>query len=448
MPPTLLALLLILALLGLGAASAFFSAAETALFALRGPQIDTLRRARRDDQELIAGFLARPRRLLAVLLVGDTLANLPLCLLCLLLLGEQAPRWLHADVPRWAAAPVLFAVVVGVCDLVPKLLALKRPEPFAAFAVGVLRRLRPVLVPVGEAVDRWGERLADLITPRPWRDGTPLTAEELETLAELACESGTLRGAEGLIVSELLKIGDKTAKDCMTPRVDAFALPDDLSEAEAAARIRHAGRRLVLVYGDTPDDVLGVLDAMEFLSPSSAPAAGNYVERLLPPSFVPETMSALSLLRAFLTRRQSLAVVVDEYGNYEGIVTATDMIEEILGEALPGGEEEPQVEENADGSLLVGGQARLDELGERLGVPLEREGLDTLGGLIANQLGHVPRAGASLALPGGWRAVVRRSTRRRVELVLLEQNREENREDGGWRMEDGSRADNSSDASP
>jgi putative hemolysin len=412
-----LTLFLLASIVCLGVASAFFSAAETALFSLRGPQIEAVKASRPRDGALIAEFLARPRRLLGMLLVADVLVTLPLCLLCLLLFEGQVPAVFSRELPRWAAAPVLFAIVIGACDLIPKLLALKRPEPIARQAVGVLRWLSPALVPVGDALVRVVEWLADMLTPRRWSGANQATAEELEMLAELASEAGTLRGSEGPIIGELIKLGEKTAKDCMTPRVDAFALPDDLTSDEVATRLRSGRHRFVPIYAETPDDILGVLDARGFLL---NPNGADYLERLLPPSFVPETMAAIQLLRSFLTHRQGMAVVVDEYGGYEGIVTPADLAEEILADAMPGGAEGPTVEHQADGTLLASGQARLDDLAEFLGVPLETDGLDTLGGLIINRLGYIPKAGTTLDLGDGLQLTIQRATRRRVESVIIE----------------------------
>ncbi len=412
-----LTLFLLASIVCLGVASAFFSAAETALFSLRGPQIEAVKASRPRDGALIAEFLARPRRLLGMLLVADVVVTLPLCLLCLLLLEGQIPAVFSRELPRWAAAPLLFAIVIGACDLIPKLLALKRPEPIARQAVGVLRWLSPALAPVGDALVRVVERMADLLTPRRWSGANQATPEELEMLAELASEAGTLRGSEGPIIGELIKLGQKTAKDCMTPRVDAFALSDDLRGDEVETRLLAGRHRFVPVYAETPDDILGVLDARDYLL---NPGRGDYLERLLPPSFVPETMAAIQLLRSFLTHRQGMAVVVDEYGGYEGIVTPADLAEEILADAMPGGAEGPTVEHQTDGTLLASGQTRLDDLAEFLGVPLETDGLDTLGGLVINRLGYIPKAGTTLDLADGLRLTVQRATRRRVESVVIE----------------------------
>ena len=99
------------------------------------------------------------------------------------------------------------------------------------------------------------------------------------------------------MIQEIIKLGDKTAKDCMTPRVDTFAVPDDLTNEEAIARFRQRRHRRVPVYADTPDQIVGILDVKHFLLDPSR----HYTETLIPPSFVPETMKAMDLLRSFLS---------------------------------------------------------------------------------------------------------------------------------------------------
>src|SRR5207245_11090381 len=130
--------------------------------------------------------------------------------------------------------------------------------------------------------------------------------EESETLSEIRAAEGTLTEAEGQMIQEIIKMGDKTAKDCMTPRVETFALADDLTNEQAIAQLKERRFRRVPVYADTPDNIVGIIDVKLFLLDSSE----HYTESLLAPSFVPETMPALDLLKLFLTHPQSLAIVV------------------------------------------------------------------------------------------------------------------------------------------
>ncbi len=144
------------------------------------------------------------------------------------------------------------------------------------------------------------------------------------------------------------------------------------------------------VYGETPDDMLGTLEVIRFLlNPGE-----HYTEQLNPPSFVPETMKALDLLKSFINHPQDMAIIVDEFGGIEGVVTLNDIIEEIISDAVPSGEQELYIEPVGEGRVIAGGRTRLDDLAE-LGFHFEAEGVDTIGGLIFNRTGSMPRAGTS-----------------------------------------------------
>jgi putative hemolysin len=217
------------------------------------------------------------------------------------------------------------------------------------------------------------------------------------------------------MIQEIIKLGDKTVKDCMTPRVDAFTIPDSLTNEEVIRLIRIKRHGRVPVYGESPDEILGVLDAKNFLLDHDE----HYTELLEVPSFVPETMRAPDLLRAFLTHTQRIAIVVDEFGGTEGVVTFNDIVEEVIGDAVPRGEEELYIEEVSRGKWLASGSARLDDLSELLGIDLQREGLDTIGGLIFNQLGYLPKPGAIVEIPP-LHFEIRRSSRKRILEVVVE----------------------------
>jgi CBS domain containing-hemolysin-like protein len=269
---------------------------------------------------------------------------------------------------------------------------------------------------VGRTLESVSTAIIDLFTPLNLRTRARLSDEELETLVEMGEEEGTLHEAEGEMIQEIIKMGDKTAKDCMTPRVDAFALADDLTNEDAISQLKEKRYRRVPVYADTPDNIVGIVDVKLFLFDPSE----HYTENLLAPSFVPETMRALDLLKLFLTHPQSLAIVVDEFGGTEGIITMSDIVEEILSDAAPaGGDVDLYIEPLENGKFLVSGHARLDDLQEHLGFELEADGIDTIGGLVFNRLGYLPQAGARIELTR-LTVIVRRSSRKRIKELLLE----------------------------
>ncbi len=393
-------------------ASALFSGLETALFALKPHQLQRLETNNKSLAEFVRFFRENPRRVLNLLLLGDGLINTPLVVLCLFLLWRNP---FAAQIPQATAGIAIFATVVLVCDLIPKVLALSAPYRISAMGAIALKMSLPVLDRVGHSLEAISTAIVDLVTPSHLQIRTKLSDAELETLVEMGEEEGTLHEAEAEMIQEIIKLGDKTAKDCMTPRVDTFMMPDDLTKDEALSQLKARRHRRVPVYVDTPDQILGILDVKMYLLETP----DHYTESLIAPSFVPETMRALDLLKLFLSHAQGLAIVVDEFGGTEGIITLDDIVEEILSDAVPLGDVDLYIEPLDTGKFLVSGNARLDDLREHLGFDLDADGIDTIGGYVFNRLGYLPASGTQLELPR-LAITVRRSGRKRIEELLLE----------------------------
>jgi putative hemolysin len=392
--------------------SALFSGVETALFSLRPHQLRRLETNHTSLTKFVQLFRENPRRVLNVLLLADGLVNVLLVVLCLFFLWESP---LAGRIPQWAAALVIFAIVVLLCDLIPKLLALSVPYRLTTIGAFALQISMPLLDRLGRGLESVSARLVDFFTPSRLHPHSRLSDEELRTLLEMSEEEGGLYEGEAEIIQEIIKLGDKTAKDCMTPRVDCFMLPDDLTNDEAIARLKKNRYRRVPVYADTPDQILGIIDVKLFLLDPSE----HYTERLIAPSFVSETMGALELLKLFLTRPQGMGVVVDEFGGTEGIITMEDIVEEILSDVVPRDDVALYIEPLGNGRFLVSGDARLDDLSEYLGFQIDAEGIDTIGGFVFTRLGYLPPSGTRLEIPG-LTITVRRAARKRIEEILLE----------------------------
>jgi CBS domain containing-hemolysin-like protein len=392
--------------------SALFSGLETALFSLKPHQLRRLEAHHVGLTKFIQLFRENPRRVLNVLLLGGGLINVLLVVLCLFFLWEGP---LGGRIPQWVAGILIFAIVVLLCDLIPKLLALSAPYRLSAIGAFTLQVSMPLLERVGHALETVSTRVANLFTPLHLPTRPRLSDAEFGMLVEIGQEEGALHEGEAEMIQEIIKLGDKTAKDCMTPRVDSFALPDDLTNKETIARLKRKRYRRVPVYAATPDQIVGIIDVKMFLMDPS----DHYTEKLIAPSFVPETMRALELLKLFLTHPQGMAVVVDEFGGTEGIITMSDIVEEILSDAIPRGDVDLYIEPLEDGKFLVSGNARLDDVSEHLGFQIEAEGIDTIGGFVFTRLGYLPASGTKLEIP---RLVitVRRAGRKRIDEVLLE----------------------------
>ena len=404
-----LALVAVAGLIILAVLSAFISGIETALFSIREWR---LHRWRKQDPKRVEQFerlMKNPREVLSVILLVDTIVNILLIILTVAIVTS-----ITIPVHYWVKTLFLFALIVVACDLVPKMLALRDPFRFARQAIMLLRFLLPVFGPLSRLTQRASEVIASFFLPTKLERAEQFNDEELIALVELSAEQGQLRADEQEMIEAIIKLGNKSVKDCMTPRVDAFFISDSMTNEDVIQRLRIKRRGRVPVFGDSPDEILGILDVKAFLADPSE----HYAEKVDVPSFVPETMRALDLLRAFLKHPQRLAIVIDEFGGTEGVVTMSDILDEILADVAPRGDEELYLEELGNGAWLACGSVRLEDLEEALHLDFNTEEFDTLNGLIFNRLGYVPRSGEKVQVPP-LDLEVRQSTRRRVVEVKL-----------------------------
>jgi len=323
-----------------------------------------------------------------------------------------------AQLPAWACIAALVGAAV-LMEVIPPVIAARRPrvwEPLLWRVGGVLLRL------FGGPFDRMQPVFGALATRLfPWsaRARPPLDTAEAETLVWIREEQGEFTTSEAEVLCEVLQLSRQTVRQYMTPRMDVIFAEDVMSNDQVRELLLKRQLLRVPVIGETPDEVVGLLDARTF---GRLPEGMHFTEALLPPSFVPETMEASELLGSFLRHRQPLAVVLDEFGGVEGVVTLDDFIEEILRAAAPRVEADLYIEQTGEGRLMASGSARLEDLSEYLGFDARMEGVETIGGYIINSLGKLPYQGASVRL-GSWKVTVRSMMQRRVREVMLRQIR-------------------------
>jgi CBS domain containing-hemolysin-like protein len=405
------AVLIALAIL-LGGASASFAAVETSIFSMSDHQRRRLRSENPARASRVQELFDRPDAAGNALMLGEALCMLPLIVI---LLHLQSSLGFGNALPGWIVGAILFGGVIILCDLLPKVIALTAPIRVSLAGADMACTLVHVLSPACDWFENTCERVVEILFSRGITQIPYLTDEELETLVEIGRDEGTLNPTESRIIREILRLEGKSAKHCMTPRVDAFFINDDLSNEDAQQLVRSRRLRRVPVRGPRIDDIEGILDVREFLLKPTA----HYTERLQAPSFVPESMVVLDLLRAFLNHRQHLALLLDEFGGVQGVVTLSDIIEELLGEEGPDPKSELYIERLGPSRILAAGSARLDDIGEALGCSFEKDDIESIGGLVIDQLGALPRAGAEVTI-GDWRIHVRRATRKRIKEVLIE----------------------------
>ncbi len=231
--------------------------------------------------------------------------------------------------------------------------------------------------------------------------GEEVDDHEIQAFIGAGEEAGILEREDAELITSIVELSDTVAREIMTPRTDVVAVEIGASFEEVRQRFAESMFSRLPVYRDSLDHIEGVLHVKDVLRESAADSprsAGELAREVL---LVPETKLVRELLREFQSRRQQLAVVVDEYGGTSGIVTLEDVLEEIVGEIEDEHQQErPEVEEEGEGCYLVSGAAHVEKLEELFGIATEEAGYDSVAGLVLERLGGLPRPGQKVSWQG------------------------------------------------
>jgi CBS domain containing-hemolysin-like protein len=388
-------------------ASFFFALAESSLFTLGKWRARQLAGSPKGD--IVLRLLAKPEELLATIVLGNTIANAGIVGLALWPALEG--KWPL----MWTFLGVLVFVLAG-CEVLPKTLAVRAPELWALRVARAMRLLQSTTGWFQDAVRRLNEWLLHVFLPKSFQPRTVLTDEEYQELLELAFQQGTLAKSEKEIILQIINLDRETAKDVMKPRAQMAAISDDLTVEEMIAAARKFKRRRLPIYDETPDTIVGILNTRALLLDPHMDLA----EAIEFPSFVPETMNLLQLLKSLQRQQRGLAIAVDEFGGTAGVVTIEDILEEVVGELRH--EQEPAhfiMEKLGEGRWRVSGTMRLDDFRREYPALGEVPGVDTMGGLLVSLLEVVPSPGQS-AFFRGLQLIAQVTDERRVKELLVE----------------------------
>lgn len=304
--------------------------------------------------------------------------------------------------------------------------AAQRLYPF----IRVVERLLAPIAALGGAIDAMLNRV---LPPPTDHDGErEATAEQFRQV--VAAEAEVTMEEERLLTG-VFRLGETEVHELMVPRVDIVAIDRDTPWSEVVDRVRSSEHARIPVYGSSIDDVVGILFAKDLLGSIVADEVpDDWTSVVRPPVFIPGAKKADEQLRDFQSSGMHIAIVADEFGGTAGLITIEDVLEEIVGDIRDEyDEEEPPIEREGDDRFWVSARVTLDELSEILGADLHHDDVSTLGGLVYETLGRVPRNGEQFTL-AGFRVVVERVVRRRVQRVYFE--RLTPSEPTEWRGED------------
>jgi putative hemolysin len=315
-------------------------------------------------------------------------------------------------------ATTYFSLVVG--ELVPKQLALRAAEPIAIFASRPMALVATATAPFVWLLDRSSALLLRLF--RVNQSGEPeVTAEELHMIFAEATRSGVIEEDERAIMAGIMRLADRPVRELMTPRTELDWIDRRASEAELRARIKDSPHSLLPVADGSPDRIVGVLKVKEVLAALLDGRKVNIGRLMKKALIIPDQLDAMDALRILQQSNVSMAMVHDEYGHLEGVVTPADLLSAIVGNFvshLDAGDA-PMVVERADGSLLIAGALPADALADRLGLELpdDRE-YATTAGFVLSVLKKLPVEGESFTVEG-WRFEVVDMDGRKIDKLLV-----------------------------
>ena len=310
-------------------------------------------------------------------------------------------------------------VLVGASEALARSYGSVAGEGLVGRLLPFIQLVEALLAPVA-SLGGWLDGVLHRLLPAPPHDEEyrEATAEQFRQV--VAAEAEVTKDQE-ILLTGVFRLGETEVHELMVPRVDIVAIDRDTPWSEVVDRSRSSEHARLPVYGESIDDIIGVLFAKDLLPAIVANEVPDDWTRMLRPAvFIPGTKKADEQLRDFQASGTHIAIVADEFGGTAGLITIEDVLEEIVGDIRDEyDEEEPSIEREGDERYWVEARLTLDELSELVGADLRHDDVSTVGGLVYELLGRVPRAGEELTI-GGFRVVVERVVRRRVQRVYFE----------------------------
>ncbi len=389
--------------------SAFFSAIQASMDELNRPRLKGLAFGGNMQAEKAYALMEQQERLHPVILLGGRLA---------MILAVSFSAALLVNVSGGSVLVLSMAGLVTaiylISEAVPKALGKDAPEKLIMRFASVLKVLMTVLAPLYWLHRLWRLLIGKVTKPQ---EEPPLIEEELITMVDEAQSEGDMDEHEGELIRSAIEFTDLDARDILTPRVDVVGLSTESTLEEAANTFLEYGYSRLPVYRETMDDIVGILHEKDFYLGTHEGKTSMEV-MMKPALYAPATLKITKLLQLLQSSKNHMAVILDEFGGTEGIVTLEDVLEELVGEIYDEHDDVTEaVQRQEDGSLLVDGGADLKEILELIHIHKEYAA-DTVGGWVAEEMGQIPKVGEGFEL-SGIKVQATRVWKRRVMQVRI-----------------------------
>lgn len=395
--------------------SGFFSGSETSMMAINRYRLRHLARIGHRGARAVSSLLDRPERLIGLILLGNNFVNI-LASSIATIIGMR----LFGDAGIAIATGVLTFIVLIFAEVTPKTIAALNPQRFAFPASFLLIPLLKILYPLVQLINWFTNGVLYIlginITPE---QNDHLSREELRTVVKEA--GGLIPQKHQAMLTSILDLEQVTVEDIMIPRNEIIGIDIEDSWEEILNQIALSQHTRLPVFRDNTEHLLGILhmrDAIHLHAPESDDKSA-LTKLLREPLFVPEQTSLNEQLLRFQRLKRRMGMVVDEYGDIEGLITLEDLLEEIVGEFTTDASDTiPEVQPREDGSYQVEGSANLRELEKNMGWELPQDGPKTLNGLILEHLEDIPEPGTSVMV-NGYPLEVTKASEHLVRQVII-----------------------------
>lgn len=389
--------------------SAFFSGSETALLSLNKLRIKKLAKEGNENAIIVEELIKDPETLLTTILIGNNLVNIATASIATAI----AISFFGNKGIGIATGIVTFMILI-FGEIMPKSISAENAERISLIIAKPIRFFVKLFKPVAYLIN-----LVIPLTKRGKKHRILVTEDEIRLLVEMGEKEGVIEKEEKEMIKGVFEVGDMVAKEVMIPRVDMVCIEVNSSIDEALKLIRETGFSRIPVYEENRDNIVGILYAKDLIRHIDKKVKFKIRDIMRPPFFIPETKSLRELLREMQKRKLHMAIVVDEYGGTAGLVTLEDIIEEIVGEIMDEiDEEEKIIKKVAENEWLVNARARIEEVNEALGLEIPEEEFETIGGLVFNKLGKIPRVGDHIEI-NGTKIIVEKMRDKRIRKVRI-----------------------------
>ena len=411
--------------LGLLALSAFFSSSETAMMAVNKIRIRNLADAGLSSAQTLMKVLDNQPKMLSAILIGNNIVNISASSLSTIVVTRA-----FGDMYVGVGTGILTLLVLIFGEITPKTSATLYSETMALRFAKPIYMIMQVLTPVIFIVDKLSQGVLRLLHVDPNKKQDAITEDELRTIVEVSHEEGVIESDEKKMIYNVFDFGDSVAKDIMVPRIDMTFIDVNATFSEVIEVFREVKYTRYPVYEETTDNVIGIINIKDLLLTENQKkfCIRDYLRE---PLYTYEFKKTAELMVELRKTQNNIAIVLDEYGATAGLITLEDMLEEIVGEIRDeyDQDEEDEVREISPDEYLVNGSAKLDDLNDRLGLELESEDYDSIGGLVIGLLDHLPEEGEEVDY-GNLHLKVEEMDKNRIGKIRLQIHHPEETEDG------------------